>query len=66
MSLKFSFPKYQRKGYEKEGLLVLAQNTECNLALLEDYRRNEHITVSAELLASVLHVMPEYEFRAAF
>jgi len=50
----------------KEGPLVLAQHTECNLALLEDYKRNEHITISAELGATVLHVMPEYELRSAF
>lgn len=45
---------------------MLIENTECNLALLEDYKRNEHITISAELLASVPQVMPEYELRSAF
>jgi hypothetical protein len=66
MSLKFSLPKYQRKVNEKEGPLVLAQNTECNLALLEDCKRNEHIIISAELGASVLHAIPENELRSAF
>jgi len=66
MSLQISVPKYQRKVNEKEGPLVLSQHTECNLALLEDYKRNEHITISAELGASVLHGMPEYELRSAF
>jgi hypothetical protein len=28
--------------------------------------RNEHITISAELGASVLYVMPDYELRSAF
>lgn len=45
---------------------MFAQNTECNLALLEDYKRNERITISAELGASGLQVMPEYELRSAF
>ena len=38
MSLKFSFPKYQRKVNEKEGPLLLAQNTECNRHYLKTTR----------------------------
>lgn len=66
MTFKPSFPKYQRKVNENEASLVLAQNTKCNLVLLADHKHSRHITISAELGASVLHVTPQYELRFAF
>jgi hypothetical protein len=51
-SFKLSVPKYKRKVNENEGRLVLAQNTECDLVLLEDHKHSTHTTISAELGAA--------------